>query len=48
MDGMDVMGLFCFVASFGPIAVVPIVVLMWDWRKMRRNECRKYKQQGDD
>lgn len=48
MDYMDVMGLICFVVSFGPIAVVSIVMLILDRWKRRRNECRKYKQQGDD
>lgn len=38
MDGMDVMGLFCFIASFGPIAVVSITMLTWDWRKRRRKK----------
>lgn len=41
MDGMDVMGLFCFIASFGPIAVVSIVMLMWDWWKRRKNDSGK-------
>lgn len=48
MDYMDVIGLICFVVSFGPIAVVSITMLTWDWWKRRKNECRKYKQQGDD
>ena len=38
MDYMDVMGLICFVVSFVPIAVVSIVMLMWDWWKRRRKK----------
>ena len=41
MDYMDVMGLFCFIASFGPIAVVSIVMLILDRWKRRKNESRK-------
>lgn len=37
MDGMDVMGLICFAVSFGPIAVVSIFMLIFDWR-MRKKE----------
>lgn len=41
MDYMDVMGLICFVVSFGPIAVASIVMLILDRRKRRKNESGK-------
>ena len=33
MDYMDVMGLICFVVSFGTTVVVSIVMLICDWWK---------------
>lgn len=41
MDYMDVMGLICFAVSFGPIAVVSIIMLIWDLWKRRKNESGK-------
>lgn len=41
MDYMDVMGLICFVVSFGTIVVVSIVMLICDWWKRRKNESGK-------
>lgn len=38
MDGMDVMGLFCFVVSFGPIAVASIVMSIFDWWNRKKKK----------